>query len=107
MCDGWCCVCAAVSIVERERQVLKSTGGTMPRTVVPRSASFCQHTFVHKLPVVMVIEDTYKDARWDTPSRILSFQPGNPSYLVRLASPWRKDSRAGVGVEQARARLFR
>ncbi|KAK9915679.1 hypothetical protein WJX75_002576 [Coccomyxa subellipsoidea] len=55
---------AAVSIVERERQVLKSTGGTMPRTVVPRSASFCQHTFVHKLPVVMVIEDTYKDARF-------------------------------------------
>ncbi|BDA44488.1 hypothetical protein COCOBI_05-6750 [Coccomyxa sp. Obi] len=55
---------AAVSIVERERQVLKSTGGTMPRTIVPRSASFCQHTFVHKLPVVMVVEDTFKDERF-------------------------------------------
>ena len=56
--------CAAVSIVERDRQVLKSTGGTLPRTIVPRSASFCQHTFVHKLPVVMVVEDTFKDERW-------------------------------------------
>ncbi|EIE27058.1 hypothetical protein COCSUDRAFT_45719 [Coccomyxa subellipsoidea C-169] len=55
---------AAVSIVERERQVLKSTAGNITRCVVPRSASFCQHTFVHKLPVVMVVEDTLKDVRF-------------------------------------------
>lgn len=61
---------AAVSIVERERQVLKSTGGTMPRSIVPRSASFCQHTFVHKLPVVMVVEDTFKDERWALPTSL-------------------------------------
>lgn len=54
---------AAVSIVERDRQYFKSTGGTQPRYMMPRRMSFCQYTFLPRLPVVMVVEDTLKDER--------------------------------------------
>ncbi len=55
---------AAVSIVERERQYSKSTGGTQPRWATPRQMSFCAYTFLPQLPSVLVVEDTLKDARW-------------------------------------------
>ena len=58
--SGWC---AAVSIVERDRQYHKSTGGTCARVATARSLSFCQYTFLPKLPTVLVVEDTLKDKR--------------------------------------------
>ena len=56
-------LCAAVSIVERDRQYSKSTGGTQERWSTPRHMSFCAYTFLPKLPSVLVVEDTLKDAR--------------------------------------------
>ena len=53
----------AVSIVERERQYSKSTGGKQQRWSTPRHMSFCAYTFLPKLPSVLVVEDTLKDAR--------------------------------------------
>ena len=53
---------AAVSIVETTRQYLKSTYGSQ-RSILPRSMSFCQFTFLTKLPVVLVVEDALQDER--------------------------------------------
>ena len=58
-----CLECAAVSIVEKTRQYLKSTHG-MARRSVPRSMSFCQFTFLTRLPVVLVVEDAQQDKRY-------------------------------------------
>ena len=53
---------AAVSIVEKTRQYLKSAHGSQ-RTIVPRALSFCQFTFLTRLPVVLVVEDAQQDER--------------------------------------------
>lgn len=53
---------AAVSIVEKTRQYLKSAYGSQ-RNVIPRSMSFCQFTFLTRLPVVLVVEDAQEDER--------------------------------------------
>ena len=57
-----CPLHAAVSIVETQRQYLKSTHGT-GRACIPRSMSFCQFAFLPRLPVVLVVEDTLEDER--------------------------------------------
>ena len=57
-----------MSIVERERQYHKSTGGTCGRVATPRSMSFCQYTFLPRLPTVLVVEDTLKDERCAGPA---------------------------------------
>ena len=51
-----------MSIVETQRQYLKSTHGT-GRACIPRSMSFCQFAFLPRLPVVLVVEDTLEDER--------------------------------------------
>ncbi len=53
---------AAVSIVEKTRQYLKSAYGS-ERNIIPRSMSFCQFTFLTRLPVVLVVEDAQQDER--------------------------------------------
>ena len=52
-----------MSIVEKTRQYLKSAHG-MARRSIPRSMSFCQFTFLTKLPVVLVVEDAQEDERY-------------------------------------------
>ena len=55
-------VITAVSIVEKTRQYLKSAHGSQ-RNIIPRSMSFCQFTFLTRLPVVLVVEDALEDER--------------------------------------------
>ena len=72
-CEPNCVVAgAAVSIVEKTRQYLKSAYGSQ-RNIIPRSMSFCQFTFLTRLPVVLVVEDAQEDARCAScPAPILS-----------------------------------
>ena len=51
-----------MTIVERDRQFYKALSGHAKLTI-PRAWSFCQYTFLPKLPSVMVVEDASKDAR--------------------------------------------
>ena len=51
-----------MSIVEKTRQYLKSAYGSQ-RNIIPRSMSFCQFTFLTRLPVVLVVEDAQQDER--------------------------------------------
>ncbi|KAK9834150.1 hypothetical protein WJX81_003157 [Elliptochloris bilobata] len=55
---------AGVSIVERDRQFYKALSGHAKLTI-PRAWSFCQYTFLPKLPTVLVVEDAAKDERFD------------------------------------------
>lgn len=53
---------AGVSIVERDRQFYKALSGHAKLTI-PRAWSFCQYTFLPKLPSVLVVEDAAEDER--------------------------------------------
>ena len=53
---------AGVSIVERDRQFYKALSGHAKMTI-PRAWSFCQYTFLPKLPSVLVVEDAAEDER--------------------------------------------
>ena len=57
-----------VTIVEHDRQYYKALSGHAKLTI-PRAWSFCQYTFLPKLPSVMVVEDASKDARCVYPER--------------------------------------
>ncbi len=67
---------AAVSIVEKTRQYLKSAYGSQ-RNIIPRSMSFCQFTFLTRLPVVLVVEDAQQDERCAS-VLLLSYIPSLP-----------------------------
>ena len=55
-----------VTIVEHDRQFYKALSGHA-KVTIPRAWSFCQYTFLPKLPSVMVVEDASKDARCAAP----------------------------------------
>jgi hypothetical protein len=54
---------AGVSIVERDRQFYKALSTGHEKITIPRAWSFCQYTFLPKLPSVLVVEDAAQDAR--------------------------------------------
>ena len=53
---------AGVTIVERDHQFYKALSGH-EKITIPRAWSFCQYTFLPKLPTVLVVEDAAQDAR--------------------------------------------
>ena len=91
-----CPLHAAVSIVETQRQYLKSTHGT-GRACIPRSMSFCQFAFLPRLPVVLVVEDTLEDERYflnapySASCIATSKAPGMPSAQLNSCSAASKE----------------
>ena len=63
-----------VTIVEHDRQFYKALSGHA-KVTIPRAWSFCQYTFLPKLPSVMVVEDASKDARCAAPSSAAGDKP--------------------------------
>jgi len=55
-----------VTIVERDHQFYKALSGH-EKITIPRAWSFCQYTFLPKLPTVLVVEDAAQDARCRPP----------------------------------------
>ncbi len=51
--------------MEHDRQYYKALSGRA-KTTIPRAWSFCQYTFLPKLPSVLVVEDASKDERCGT-----------------------------------------
>ena len=54
---------AGVSILDKHRLWYQALGGPVPRCQHHRSLSFCGWTLLPNNPEVLVVEDTYADAR--------------------------------------------
>ena len=78
------CPITAISLVDVERQWFKSQRG-LDVNETPRSMSFCAHTIQDTKP--MIVEDTFRDARFSKNPLVLG-DPNIRSYLgVPLVSP--------------------